>query len=60
MTDKISARQSAQKSTSNNPLADIADKFGSKFWQETQKEIQRSRKTDREEINKLLDEMSDE
>ena len=58
-TNKVSDRQSESKQASDNPLADIAGKFGGEFWLETQSEIERSRKKDREETNKLLDNKSD-
>ena len=58
-TNKVSDRQSESKQASNNPLADVAGKFGGEFWLETQSEIERSRKKDREETNKLLDNKSD-
>lgn len=54
-TNKVSHQQSETKQAIDNPLADIAGKFGGEFWLETQSEIKRSRKTDREETNKLLD-----
>ena len=38
-----------------NPLADIAGKFGGEFWLDTQSEIDRSRRKDREELEKLSD-----
>lgn len=56
-TDKISNRQPEKKPFNNNPLAEIAGKFGGKFWQQTQEEIQRSRKIEKKEIKKLLDNM---
>ncbi|MGL5939568.1 MAG: hypothetical protein ACRC2S_04150 [Waterburya sp.] len=55
--DKISNRQPEKKSVTNNPLAEIAGKFGGKFWQQTQEEIQRFRKIDKEKVKKLLDNM---
>ena len=58
-TNKVSDRQSESKQASDNPLADVAGKFGGEFWLETQSEIERSRKKDREETNKLLDNKSD-
>ena len=57
--NKVSHQQSETKQVIDNPLADIAGKFGGEFWLETQSEIERSRKTDREETNKLLDTKSD-
>ena len=56
--DKTSHQQSKIQQTNDNPLADIAGKFGGKFWLETQSEIERSRKIDKEETNKLLDTQS--
>ncbi len=50
---------SENKPVIDNPLLDIAGKFGGEFWQLTQSEIERSRQTDREEINKFLDSKSD-
>lgn len=58
--DKASQQQSKPKQLSNNPLADIAGKFGGKFWLETQSEIENARKTDKEETEKLLDTKSNE
>ena len=58
-TNKVSDRQSESEQASDNPLADVAGKFGGEFWLETQSEIERSRKKDREETNKLLDNKSD-
>ena len=57
-TNKVSDRQSESEQASDNPLADVAGKFGGEFWLETQSEIERSRKKDREETNKLLDNKS--
>lgn len=54
-TNKVFDRQSNSKQVTNNPLVDIAGKFGGEFWLETQSEIERSRRKDREETNKLLD-----
>ena len=54
-TRKNSAQQSETKQATNNPLADIAGKFGGKFWVETQSEIKRSRQKDKEEIDRLGD-----
>ncbi|MDJ0687291.1 MAG: hypothetical protein QNJ41_02165 [Xenococcaceae cyanobacterium MO_188.B32] len=53
--DKTSDPKSKIQQANGNPLADIAGKFGGKFWLETQLEIERSRKIDKEETNKLLD-----
>ena len=52
-TKKNSAQQSKTKQDTNNPLADIAGKFGGELWIETQLEIERARKRDREEIDRL-------
>ncbi|AFZ35652.1 hypothetical protein Sta7437_2102 [Stanieria cyanosphaera PCC 7437] len=54
-TNKISDRQPEKKPVTNNPLAEIAGKFGGKFWQQTQEEIQRSREKDKKELETLLD-----
>ena len=54
--DKTSHQQSKIQQVNDNPLADIAGKF----WLETQLEIERSRKIDKEETNKLLDTKSNE
>ncbi|MEL6582053.1 MAG: hypothetical protein AAFQ14_20080 [Cyanobacteria bacterium J06621_12] len=59
-TNKASHQESKQKLTRDNPLTGIAGKFGGEFWLETQSEIERSRKADREETNKLLDTKSEE
>lgn len=53
-TERISNQQSEIEPSKQNPLADIAGKFGGEFWLKTQTEIKRSRKTDREEINQLI------
>ena len=58
-TDKVSNQHSEIELPKQNPLADIAGKFGGEFWLKTQTEIKRSRKTDREEINRLVDSKSD-
>ena len=58
-TNKVSHKQSESRQAIDNPLVDIAGKFGGEFWHLTQSEIEHSRKTDREEINKLLDTKSD-
>ena len=61
-TNKVSHKQHKQSETKqaiDNPLVDIAGKFGGEFWHLTQSEIERSRKKDREETNKLLDIKSD-
>ena len=54
-TDKASQQQSKTKQLSNNPLADIAGKFGGESWLETQSEIENARKRDKKETNKSLD-----
>lgn len=59
MTDKVSNPQPKTKVTEQNPLANIVGKFGGQFWQETQSEIQLTRKIDREETEQLLDLESD-
>ncbi|MDJ0531684.1 MAG: hypothetical protein QNJ70_04165 [Xenococcaceae cyanobacterium MO_207.B15] len=43
---KDSKQKSKTKLLNQNPLADIAGKFGGKFWLETQSEIRRSRERD--------------
>ena len=58
MLPKVSHKQSQTKPPTDNPLADIAGKFGGEFWQLTQSEIESSRQTDKEETNKLLDSQS--
>ncbi len=58
--DKTSHQKSKIRKANDNPLADIAGKFGGKFWFETQLEIKSSRKIDKEETNKLLDAKSNE
>lgn len=54
-TDKVSQQKSKMQQTNNNPLADIAGKFGGEFWLKTQSEIEHSRKIDIEETKKYLD-----
>ena len=58
--DKTSHQQSKIQQVNDNPLVDIAGKFGGEFWLETQLEIERSRKIDKEETDKLLDTKSNE
>ncbi len=58
--EKTSDPKSKIRQENDNPLADIAGKFGGKFWLDTQSEIERSRKIDRDETNKLLDTKSNE
>lgn len=59
-TDKTPNQHSKSKLIEEkNPLADIAGKFGGKFWSQTQSEIQHRRKIDREEMSKLLKTNSD-
>jgi hypothetical protein len=58
-TNKDSHQKSNTKLSNQNPLADIAGKFGGKFWLETQSEIERSRSLDREETKRLLNSSSD-
>ena len=57
--NKDSHHSSKTKLTNKNPLADIAGKFGGKYWLETQSEIERSRTLDREETERLLNTSSD-
>ena len=59
-TNKDSHHSSKTKLSNQNPLADIAGKFGGKFWRETQSEIERSRSQDREETERLLNTSSDQ
>ena len=58
-TNKDSHQQSKTKLSNQNPLADIAGKFGGKYWLSTQSEIERSRSRDREETERLLDTSDD-
>ena len=58
--DKASQQQIKSKQLNNNPLADLAGKFGGEFWLETQSEIENARKMDREETGKNLDTESKE
>ena len=59
-TDKIADLQPDKKPITDNPLTDIASKFGGKFWIETLLEIQRSREIEKEEMKKLLDDLDSE
>ena len=59
-TNQDSHQQSKTKLPNQNPLADIAGKFGGEFWLSTQSEIERSRSIDREETEKLLNTSSDQ
>ena len=59
-TNKDSHQQSKTKLSDQNPLADIAGKFGGKYWLETQSEIERSRASEREETERLLNTSSDQ
>lgn len=58
-TNKDSHQKSQTKLSNQNPLANIAGKFGGKFWLETQSEIERSRSIEREEIERELNNSSD-
>ena len=58
--DKISNQQQEKKPITDNPLADIAGKFGGKLWSDTLSEIRNSRKIEKKEIIKLLDNMPSE
>ncbi|ELS04036.1 hypothetical protein Xen7305DRAFT_00037640 [Xenococcus sp. PCC 7305] len=58
--DKTSHQKSQIREANDNPLANIAGQFGGKFWLETQLEIERSRKIDKEETSKLLESKSNE
>jgi hypothetical protein len=61
MTASKDSHQKSKTQLSNqNPLADIAGKFGGKFWLDTQSEIERSRSIDREETERLLNTSSDQ
>lgn len=53
-TNKDSHQKSKTKLANQNPLADIAGKFGGEYWLSTQSEIERSRSQDREETERLL------
>ena len=53
--DKVPQQKSQSRQTKDNPLADIAGKFGSEFWLSTQSEIEKSRQRDKEENKKLLE-----
>ncbi len=59
-TNQDSHHSSKTKLANQNPLADIAGKFGGKYWLETQSEIERSRLRDREETERLLNKSSDQ
>jgi len=58
-TNKDSHHSSKTKLSNQNPLADIAGKFGGEFWLSTQSEIESARSTDREETEQLLNKSSD-
>lgn len=51
--DKISPQKYQTQQANDNPLADIASKFGGEFWLETQSEIEKSRQRDKEESKKF-------
>lgn len=59
-TNKDFHQKSETQVANQNPLADIAGKFGGEFWLSTQSEIERARSTDREETEKLLKKPSDQ
>ena len=59
-TDKASQQKFKAKQLNNNPLADIAGKFGGEFWSGTQSEIENARKRDKEETSKNVDIESNE
>ena len=58
-TSKDFDQKSKTKLSNQNPLTDIAGKFGGKFWWSTQSEIERSRSIDREETERELNRSSD-
>ena len=51
--DKVSRQKSQTQQANDNPLADIAGKFGGEFWLSTQSEIEKSRQRDKEESKKF-------
>ena len=59
-TDNIADLQKDKTPITENPLTNIAGKFGGKFWTETLAEIQRSREIEKEEVKKLLDDLDSE
>lgn len=52
-TNKVSHKDET-KPVIDNPLVDIAGKFGGEFWRETQSEVETYRQADKEETIKLL------
>ena len=58
--DKASQQKVKSKQLNNNPLADLAGKFGGEFWLDTQSEIANARKKEKEETGKNLDTESKE
>ena len=58
-TSKDSHQKSPTKLSNQNQRANIAGKFGGKFWLSTLSEIERSRKMDREETERELNTSSD-
>ncbi|MBE9045764.1 hypothetical protein IQ255_15340 [Pleurocapsales cyanobacterium LEGE 10410] len=55
MTIDKSSQQQPKIQKADNPLKDIAGKFGGEFWLKTQSEIERFRQKDRKETEQLQD-----
>ena len=58
--DKSSQQQPKIQKANDNPLRDIAGKFGGEFWLKTQSEIERSRQKDKKETKQLQDNNSNQ
>ena len=58
--NKASQQKYKPQRPKDNPLTDIAGKFGGEFWLETQSEIEKARKIDKEETEKNSDSESKE
>jgi hypothetical protein len=59
-SNKASDREQKKEQIANHPLANLAGKFGGKFWEETLEQIEASRKKEKEEMKKFLDNMPSE
>ena len=58
--DKSFRQQPKIQKANDNPLSDIAGKFGGEFWLKTQSEIEISRQKDKKETKQLQDNNSNQ
>ncbi len=54
-TNKLPKKKDAKLQIPEHPLAKLAGKFEGEFWENTLLEIQNYRETEKQEINKTLD-----